>query len=284
MSIIALATGSELRGWADAVAARGVTCLDQEVATFPKPGLVSHRDSGSHHDMDAGTFRQSAEAIRPYLAELALAGAKDAGMGRLRVIGLEAEAAMLVATDGINTHRGAIFGLGLLAAAAGRRHAGLDDPDWSLGRIVAESWGHDILNGPVLLHSHGQQVRRDYGMGGARVEAAQGFPCVYRIGVPALAAGERLAPGDDEAARVHTFFALLAEVEDTNLVHRGGLDGLASAREMARGFLDWGGVGSAGWRGYALAMHIDFIRRNLSPGGVADLLAMRARSIVTCSR
>jgi len=168
-------------------------CLAMELETWPKPGLVSHVDNGSHVDMDAGTFRRSAAAIRPYLQSLAEAGALGCGMGVLRVIGLEAERAMLEATAGVNTHRGAIFGLGLLCAAAGARAGGLVDPALPLGDVVARLWGASILDGPVLLHSHGSAARRRFRAGGARIEAASGFPSVYRIGLPALASSNFLA-------------------------------------------------------------------------------------------
>ncbi len=101
------------------VADMAAAALLAELETWPKPGLVSHVDAGSHADMEADTFRASTAAIRPFLAELAAAGASGAGMAELRGIGLAAERAMLAATGGVNTHRGAIFGLGLLCAAAG---------------------------------------------------------------------------------------------------------------------------------------------------------------------
>ncbi len=227
---------------AEAIAATAVQCLLVELETWPKPGLVSHVDTGSHSDMDAGTFRRSAAAIQPYLQALADAGAQGCGMGRLRVIGLEAEAAMFAATAGINTHRGAIFGLGLLCAAAGAATSGRTDSGTPLGVSVARLWGRDILGGPVLLHSHGGAVRRRYGAGGARSEASQGFPSVYEVGLPALQCGALLAPGDTEAARAQACFALIAVLQDTNLLHRGGLSGLAYAQRTARGFLDDGGV------------------------------------------
>src|SRR6201991_5198101 len=138
-------------------------CLRLEVQTWPKPGLVSHVDAGSHTDMDADTFRRSAAAIRPHLLALAEAGAQGCAMGRLRIIGLEAEAAMFAATGGVNTHRGAIFGLGLLCAAAGARLGGLAERYASLGAIVTRRWSGEILDGPILLHSHGEQARRRYG-------------------------------------------------------------------------------------------------------------------------
>ena len=259
---------------AEAIATLAVHCLDLEVRTWPKPGLVSARDSGSHVDMDIGTFRRSALAIQPHLKELAVAGAQGCAMGRLRVIGLEAEAAMLAATEGVNTHRGAIFGLGLLCAAAGARANGRADPATPLGAVVAGRWQDDILEGPALLHSHGSAARRRYGAGGARCEAAQGFPSLYDVGLPALRRGAEMAGGHGEAARVQACFALIAAVQDTNLLHRGGLDGLGFAQDAARAFLEEGGVGRRDWRARAAAVHREFVARRLSPGGSADLLAM----------
>ena len=259
---------------AEAIAAFAVRCLLLELETWPKPGLVSHIDPGSHADMNAGTFRRSAAAIQPYLHALAEAGAQGCCMGRLRVIGLDAEAAMLAATADVNTHRGAIFGLGLLCAAAGAKSGGQADPATPLGVVAARLWGRDILDGPVLLHSHGDSARRRYGAGGARLEAAQGFPSVYEIGLPTLNRGDLIAPDDSEAARVQTCFALIAELVDTNLLHRAGLPGLCFAQRPARGFLDNGGVGQRDWRERANIVHQSFVTRRLSPGGSADLLAM----------
>jgi triphosphoribosyl-dephospho-CoA synthase len=223
--------------------------------------------------MDISTFRCSAAAIEPYLSALAEAGAQGSAMGRLRVIGLDAEAAMLAATGGVNTHRGAIFGLGLLCAAAGARSYGRVDPATPLGAVVALLWKDGILYGPELLHSHGGAARRRYGAGGARREAARGFPSVHEVALPALRLGAALA-GDGEAARVQACFALIAHLEDTNLLHRGGLAGLRFAQHAARAFLAEGGVGQRDWCARAAAIHRAFVARRLSPGGSADLLAM----------
>jgi triphosphoribosyl-dephospho-CoA synthase len=180
----------------------------------------------------------------------------------------------LAATSGINTHRGAIFGLGLLCAAAGARAGGLVVPELPLGEVVSRLWGRSILDGPVLLHSHGSAARRQFRAGGARGEAAQGFPNVYQIGLPALRRAACAVPNDAEAVRVEACFALIASVEDTNLLHRGGLDGLRFARRSTRYFLDAGGVRRPGWRERSQSVHEDFVARRLSPGGSADLLAM----------
>lgn len=252
--------------------------LRAELGTWPKPGLVSPVDAGSHDDMDYATFLRSIAALRPFFAELAEAGAGNAGMEELRRIGRGAEEAMLAATGGVNTHRGAIFALGLLCAAAGaaRAEEGMGD-EWPsaarLGYIVGTRWGSDILRGPIPLNSHGSGALRRYGAGGARAEAAAGFPHAQAIGLPALRAG-RLLAGNEDAARVQAFFALLAAMEDTNLLHRGGLAGLNGARRDAAEFLRAGGVGRADWLADAVAVHRRFVAQRLSPGGSADLLAV----------
>ena len=262
------------------VAAVATAALLAEVETWPKPGLVSHVDAGSHTDMDAGTFRASAAALQPFYGALAVAGAAGADMDELRRIGLDAERAMMAVTGGINTHRGAIFGLGLLCAAAGaawHRSAlkdGLGLFAIQLGLIVSRRWGPSIVRGPIPLRSHGTDALRQFGAGGARAQAAAGFPHAYQIGLPALRLGRRLAPGHAEAARVQAFFALLASLEDTNLLHRGGGEGLQFARQSAATFLANGGVGQSDWRTRASLVHQAFIERRLSPGGCADLLAI----------
>ncbi len=248
--------------------------LIDELLTWPKPGLVSHVDSGSHTDMNCETFHASAVALRPFFVRLAGAGASMATMADLRVIGIEAEHAMLSATGGVNTHRGAIFALGLLCAAAAALELEGTAPR-SPSRIaayVASSWGNSIVRGPIPLRSHGSAALRRFGAGGARAQAAAGFPHVLKIGLPALRRA-RAVTRDDEAARVETFFALLAAVEDTNLLHRGGAEGLAHARAAAERFLNEGGIGRTDWQAHALDIHCDFVIRRLSPGGCADLLA-----------
>ncbi|KVN53042.1 MULTISPECIES: triphosphoribosyl-dephospho-CoA synthase MdcB [Burkholderia] len=259
---------------AERIAALAERSLVLEIDTYPKPGLVSHVDTGSHTDMDAAMFARSAAVLRPYFAELVDAGARDADMAVLRKIGLRAEHAMLAATGGVNTHRGAIFGLGLLCAAAGRRALPGAPAGTTLGAFVSRRWGAEILGGPRLPDSHGERASRRYGVGGARREAADGFPTVYAVGLPALRRARRDLPDDPEAARVAACFALIAALDDTNLLHRGGQDGLDFARATARAFVARGGVRARDWRLRAAAAHRAFVARRLSPGGAADLLAM----------
>lgn len=248
------------------LAASAERALREELAAWPKPGLVSHHDSGSHADMTAWHFERSIDALRPYFAAVAQAGARGAAFDTLRGLGVRAEHAMLRATGGVNTHRGAIFALGLLLAAA----AGPDDGP--LGERVRLRWGDALRRHRGPPGSHGDAARRRHGAGGALREAAAGFPSVYRVGLPGLRAAARRT-GDARRASVQAFFCLLAEVEDTNLLHRGGIVGLAWARARARAFLERGGVFAADWERRAVDVHRGFVERRLSPGGCADLLA-----------
>jgi triphosphoribosyl-dephospho-CoA synthase len=258
---------------ATALAAIAMRCLCLELETWPKPGLVSHVDSGSHTDMDAPMLRASAATLRPHFAALAAAGAKGAAMPQLRQLGLAAERDMLGRTGGVNTHRGAIFALGLLCAAAGfLGRLGYTPAGGSLGECVSSRWGEAIM-GTAESSSHGAKVRAQHGAGGARSEAANGFDTVYRIGLPALRSARRYHPEDDEPPRVQCFFAFLATVEDTNLLYRGGAEGLEFAQQAALRFLEDGGVARPKWRDAASAIHAEFVQRGLSPGGCADLLA-----------
>lgn len=246
--------------------------LIDELETWPKPGLVSPVDSGSHHDMDAGTLRRSAAAIRPYFAELVAAGRRGSEMAGLRAIGLRAEAAMLAATGGVNAHRGAIFSLGLICAAVGvAGHAPAPAEAWA--EVVGRLWGGAIARAPTSADSHGGRAARRYGVGGASAEAAAGFPTIREVGLPALRLGRARAPDDPEAARVQCFFALMAVLDDTNLLHRGGPEGLMRAQVAAAAFLDAGGIAAPDWRDRAITIHRDFVAARLSPGGCADLLA-----------
>lgn len=230
-----------------------IRALHAELVLRPKPGLVSPGDPGSHADMDAARMWRGILALRGAFTELAAAGARGETFRQLQARGRRAEARLLAATNGVNTHRGALFHLGLLAAAAGAGARG-------------EGLGHH-----VRTHA-GPDLNRD-GTGGARAEAAAGYPTVFHVALPTLTAA-RARGWDETAVRVQTLFTLVATLEDdTCLRHRGGPAGLRFARDSARSWLTAGGAATPDWRERTQAVHREFCRRRLSPGGSADLLA-----------
>lgn len=275
-----------------------VRSLHAELLLFPKPGLVSGVDSGSHSDMDAQTFMRSLFSLRHYFRQITLAGARDADFATLRELGIAAEARMLAATSGVNTHRGAIFALGLLCAALGRAQASADaiftpsSPPIStsmfatvspsvLQRQLRERWGHDLAQHAasqtgglkaVRAMSHGLQVRARYAVAGAREQAAQGLPAVFDLALPTLQ--RNLKQGQAwQAAALETLFTLMAHVHDSNVLYRAGRRGMELVRGQAQLFLAQGGCAAEGWHARALACHRLFVANRLSPGGVADLFA-----------
>lgn len=253
--------------------------LRMELATYPKPGLVTPVDCGAHHDMDHELMSTSLDALGPWFGALAEAGRRDADFARsLRPLGKAAEQQMLAATNGVNTHRGAIFGLGLLAAAAGRCWAARDGADRvepsHLQASLVQRWGPALdrhRQRQAGAASHGGLAVQRHHVRGAAGEAAVGFPAVFDLGVPALQAA-RAQGLDPNAAQVQTLFVLLAEVTDTNVLHRGGAAGDAFVRRSARRFLKSGGCTKAGWLERAETVHRDLVAAWLSPGGCADLL------------
>ena len=249
--------------------------LHQELASYPKPGLVSPVDSGSHKDMDAALFFRSLFSLRKYFCDIALAGTHRASFTLLKQLGITAEERMLKATRGVNTHRGAIFNLGLLAAAAGHLYeAELPLQKDALRDVVVSRWGDAIRQHGKSLPkvSHGSQVAARYGTGGALHEAASGFPHLFEVGLPALQ--KSIERGvDPNSAAVQCLFSLMEVLPDTNLLYRGGAPGLLFAQESARSFLAEGGVHRPDWLKHAVDIHRQFVDLSLSPGGSADLLA-----------
>ena len=248
-----------------------VAALYDELALAPKPGLVSFVDSGSHSDMDATTFMRSLFALRGYFARSAMAGAARAPFIELEALGIQAEARMLAATRGVNTHRGAVFTLGLLSAAAGRC-TGCVSPT-RLRDSLRTSWG-DALDARRrrAAASNGRRATEAHGLRGAGDEAALGFPVVFEHAVPAFARARQQGL-DDRHARLQALFEIIAVLDDTNLAHRGGLVGLRFAQAQARAFLRAGGAARPDALAHAQAIHQAFVARRLSPGGAADVLA-----------
>lgn len=264
-------------GTASALAHRlgrlAVAALHAELGCAPKPGLVTPFDSGSHADMDASTFLRSLFALRGYFVAIAQAGIDNAPFEQLRQLGIAAEAAMLRSTGGINTHRGAIFSLGLLTAQAARLRAVHGHaPAGEAVCSAVQVWRDALRAAPLDPHSNGQRVRAAFRISGVREQAAAGYPLLREIALPSLRSALR-SDATREAALAQTLMRLIAEVDDLNLLHRGGQDGLAYAKAQAHAFLADGGIAHPQWRACLHTIGRQFVARRLSPGGSADLLA-----------
>ena len=179
----ALLTAALDRHDAQTVAALAVRALLYEVAVTPKPGLVDRENNGSHHDMDFYTFLASASVLYPYFTACFLTGRSTAAdpapetFSKLRVPGKLAEGDMLLATDGVNTHKGAIFTMGLACGALGRLEPeARTDPAAVLSQVSAMTRGVEKeLTAAAGTETHGGRAYARYGVTGVRGQAAAGF-------------------------------------------------------------------------------------------------------------
>ena len=250
-----------------------------EVATTPKPGLVDRANSGSHRDMDFFTFQASAAALYPYFARCVKIGRETADaqetFRRLRLPGKLAEGEMLHATGGVNTHKGAIFSMGILCGALGRlERAQWGDPSAVLAECAAMTRGlisHDYANlTPETAKTAGQKLYLQYGITGVRGQAESGFPAVLNVGLPKLEAALAAGKSINEAGCA-ALLAMLADTADTNMIHRGGYELAKKTAEEIGALLEKEPFPT---EETLEALDAEFIRDNLSPGGTADLLAL----------
>ena len=257
---------------ADAIAELAVGALRAEADLTPKPGLVDRRGTGAHLDMDLDTLHASAEALGPAFAACASAARRFPLGPELRAtvgaIGRTGESDMLAATGGVNTHRGALWALGLLSAGAAvatdvagavdfaARLASIPDPASSVATL-----------------SHGADARRRYGVRGAAGEAQQGFPHVRCFALPALQAARDAGCGE-ASARLAALLALMAHLDDTCLLHRGGADGLRAVQLGARAAIEAGGCNEPQGRQRFAELDRLCLDHRLSPGGSGDLLSV----------
>lgn len=249
------------------IANLAVAAIRAEADLTPKPGLVDQRGPGAHSDMDLGMLHASADSLHVAFAQCASAASQSLPYGGLRTrlgeIGRAGERAMLVTTCGVNTHRGALWALGLLSAGAA--HGG--DAVTVAARLAAIPDPHVPSE-----TSHGARVRQRYGVSGATGEARAGFPHVRLYALPALRAA-RQSGADEATARLTALLALMATLEDTCVLHRGGPRGLRAVQSGARAVLDAGGIGTAEGRRHVNALDDLCRTRRLSPGGSGDLLS-----------
>ncbi|HEY0328452.1 MAG TPA: triphosphoribosyl-dephospho-CoA synthase [Rhodopseudomonas sp.] len=255
------------------LATLAVESLIAEASLTPKPGLVDGRGSGAHADLDLALMHRSARALFPCFSAMAgaVAGAAPSRQVReqLAAIGRDGEAAMFAATVGINTHKGAIWSLGLLIAGAvmASRPGDAVEVAAIAGRIAR----HSDSRMPTDA-SNGSRVAARYGVPGARGEAQDGFPHVVRVGLPALRRARSRGIAET-FARLDALLAIMAVLDDTCLLHRGGRDALDRAKTGAAEILRRGGTSTKPGRDALDQLDVDLLALNASPGGSGDLFA-----------
>lgn len=260
-----------------ALAARS---LLQEVCTTPKPGLVDCANSGSHRDMDLLTFLSSTTALQPYFTDCVRIGLETTHLPatevfrKLRFPGKLAEVSMLEATGGANTHKGAIFSLGVLCAAAGRLPPQQRTPEriCSECRHMLAGLTQSELAGltPETARTTGEKLYIQHGISGIRGQAEQGFPAVLETGLPTFARGLAQGLSWNEAGRAALLHLFCADA-DTTFIRRSDLQAYQSEATKLSQLLAAHPYPSIDT---LQQLDTDWTRRNLSAGGSADLLAI----------
>jgi triphosphoribosyl-dephospho-CoA synthase len=246
--------------------------LIAEAELTPKPGLVDRRGSGAHADLSLDLMRRSAESLEPFFNTMAEVS-RQFLLGRalreqLGAIGRSAEHVMYATTGGTNTHKGAIWILGLLVAAAS--HKNEIEPS-QLAKLAGSISRLPDRARPELV-SHGALVQSRYGVAGARGEAYEDFPHVIEIGLPALQTA-RTEGRSESASRLCALLSIMARLDDTCVLYRSGVEGAELVKTGARSVLAAGGPETDAGDSALHQLDREFLARRISPGGSADLLA-----------
>jgi len=259
-----------------------------EVSTTPKPGLVDRDNSGSHKDMDFFTFMASSSVLYRGFFVCALEGLcfndidNTKLLKKIRVHGMECEKAMFDATNGVNTHKGIIFSLGILSAVVGNLYKKNGFQNFPVEVICEEvkKVAKDLtlrdfenISSKIAL-THGERLYKDFGYSGIRGEIESGFITVQKGTVHIIrewAINNKFSLND---LFLEIILNLMAESEDTNVIIRGGIDSLKCVKSISREFLQAGGMKQFNARQKLEQINKDFVKKNISPGGSADLLAV----------
>jgi len=234
--------------------------LRMELDTTPKPGLVDKQDNGAHKDMDYALMSKSISALRPYLTRLAVESAKDMDPAKIKGIGIEAEKAMLEATGGVNTHKGALFCIGLSVAVASNLASRTGSVQAYSFKELVSRIASEI---PLAQGTHGAEAKRSFKVNGALENARGAYQELFADWLPYYRSLEC------DLHRCHkTLLHIMTTLDDTNILHRRGVEGLARAKSEAAMLLeDFSETKMS-------SLNKDFIRENISPGGSADMLSL----------
>lgn len=260
------------------VAHLATRALKAELNTTPKPGLVDSHDSGAHRDMDHALMMRSIRAMHPYFVRLATLGYDSPQLPAhddIVRIGIEAEKAMFNSTGGVNTYKGALFSMGLAVTAAtyiiGRgkvattTHGKEYVPNSLLSTTIIQ-----LANGfPDTSGTHGSRAKQ-LAQAGCKLKSAldnarEGYSQLFGEWLPFY---ETRIKGDDSYVKHKTLLRIMCDLDDTNIVYRTDYDTMLQVKTEARRLLE--DFSEAGIED----MNRDFVSRNISPGGSADMLAL----------
>lgn len=258
--------------------------LQAELDTTPKPGLVDRNDNGAHRDMDHALMQRSIQALHPYFVRLAQLGFTDKQPCHDEIvnIGIEAEREMFKATGGVNTHKGALFSIGLAAVALGGEAFSRITQAEGCGTMAyndvnskqIQSLSNSIASlarlFPDTNGTHGSKAKANNILKGALDNAREGYTQLFKAWLPFYI--DRIAEGDNYALH-KTLLRIMCDLDDTNIVYRTSMETMKEVKTEARQMLDTS-RNIINFEAALQAMNTDYIHRNISPGGSADMLSL----------
>ena len=255
--------------------------LQAELDTTPKPGLVDKDNNGAHRDMDYALMQRSIDTLHPYFVKLALLGCADAlpTHASIRDIGIEAERAMLSATNGVNTHKGALFSMGLAVVAAAHEERKIAANEEQI--LKERNGGEDVLvslqttikalaaSFPDTSGTHGSKAKLlskgITAIKGALDNAREGYEMLFAEWLPFYIERRK----EHDAHTLHkTLLRIMCDLDDTNVIYRTDLATAEEVKQEARALLD--NFSEAALKD----MDRHYTTRNISPGGAADMLSL----------
>ena len=255
--------------------------LQAELDTTPKPGLVDKDNNGAHRDMDYALMQRSIDTLHPYFVKLALLGCADAlpTHTSIRDIGIEAEKAMLSATNGVNTHKGALFSMGLAVVAAAHEERKIAANEEQI--LKERNGGEDVLvslqttikalaaSFPDTNGTHGSKAKLlskgITAIKGALDNAREGYEMLFAEWLPFYIERRK----ERDAHTLHkTLLRIVCDLDDTNVIYRTDLATAEEVKQEARALLD--SFSKAALKD----MDRHYTARNISPGGAADMLSL----------
>lgn len=270
--------------------------LQAELDTTPKPGLVDKDNNGAHRDMDYALMQRSIDTLHPYFVKLALLGCADAlpTHTSIRDIGIEAEKAMLSATNGVNTHKGALFSMGLAVVAAAHEERKIAANEEQI--LKERNGGEDVLvslqttikalaaSFPDTNGTHGSKAKLlskgTTAIKGALDNAREGYEMLFAEWLPFYIERRK----EHDAHTLHkTLLHIMCDLDDTNVIYRTDLATAEEVKLEARALLDsFSKAHTAEDKEKRIAAELlalkdmdkRYTARNISPGGAADMLSL----------
>lgn len=270
--------------------------LQAELDTTPKPGLVDKDNNGAHRDMDYALMQRSIDTLHPYFVKLALLGCADAlpSHTAIRDAGIEAEKAMLSATNGVNTHKGALFSMGLAVVAAAHEERKIAANEEQI--LKERNGGEDVLVSlqttikalaacfPDTNGTHGSKAKLlskgTTAIKGALDNAREGYEMLFAEWLPFYIERRK----EHDAHTLHkTLLRIMCDLDDTNVIYRTDLATAEEVKQEARALLDnFSKAHTAEDKEKRIAAELlalkdmdkRYTARNISPGGAADMLSL----------